>query len=176
MIPFTFYFQYPTGTSIESLDLTTQKYAFNFLFGGIVMVLILFSLRTCCRSKVHHPLNSEISNQEFETSENARKICQVVCILIICSLQAFHQCYLKGIEDIYTIQNYNFIRKSSIVFSGVFLFLTMLIMYTERFFMYSLVTQEVLHDEAGRPHPRRSDGQDVERKLRPAKLRPPRGC
>lgn len=112
----------------------TVAFAGYFMMGPMIFVVLLLSLRTCCRNKESHPLGDRLTNVAFKTLETARKISQLVTLLILSSLLAFFQSFLSGLDKQLIEGDSALFRRISIVFAGMFIGLSILITYTGTYF------------------------------------------
>lgn len=133
-IPFEIHINGLAMKSAKKGPFSTISFTAYFLMGPIIFFITVISLRTCCRNKDSHPMGSRMTEAAFSSMENARKVCQLVCIMILSTFLAYYQAYLVGLESHLLRQDLTFLRKISIIFAGIFIGLSLLTAYTERFF------------------------------------------
>lgn len=110
------------------------SFASYFVLGSTTFVVTILSLRTCFRGKDSHPLGERITEAAFAASETARKVSQLVCILLLGAILAFNQVYLAGLADHFQFDDNSLLKRSSIIFSGVFIGLSVFTAYAEKHF------------------------------------------
>lgn len=105
-----------------------------FIMGSTVFVITVLSLRTCCRSKDSHPMGNRMTDAAFSSSETARKVSQLVYVLVLASILTFYQVYLVGLADHYLLRDDFILKRIVIIFAGIFIFLSVLTAYAEKHF------------------------------------------
>lgn len=107
-----------------------------FLFLPVIFGMIIMTLKICCRSKHLHPLGNQLSDRYFKLLERSRNMMMLVLIYFFTLLLAYFELYIQGIQDIKIRGSYKLLPFASILFTGLFVSVAVIICCASKYFRY----------------------------------------
>lgn len=100
------------------------------IFCQVIFITCILNVKMCCRPKTAHPLGEQLTQEYFNRLERARNLPMYVIIVFIIMVFVYTQVYITGIQDIQIRGSSTLVETSSLVFTGLFAALSLLICCT----------------------------------------------
>jgi hypothetical protein len=127
---------YYNGFKVDSLDrdpLYWISLGMYLLFIPTIFAILIIILKMCGRPKSAHPLGDQMSERYFNLLETSRNVTMLVIACFIILLLVYYELYIEGVQDIKIRGSFNLLPIASIVFTGLFASLALLICCTKKY-------------------------------------------